>query len=90
MVDLSGLIASRTRALVGFFRIVGQIRALLGTDVQQSSTAVDYLQKREGLREVDRDGDLGEVLADAVLHDAPQREGDVRLVWDSVSGQGEN
>ena len=39
-----------------------------------------HLQEGEGLGEVDRDWYLGEVLANAVLHDAPQGEGDVRLV----------
>lgn len=30
-----------------------------------------------------RHGDFGELLADAVLHDAPQIEGVVGLVWDT-------
>ena len=43
----------------------------------------ESLQEAQGLREVDWDGNLGQILPDTVLHDAPQAEGNVWLVRNS-------
>ena len=41
---------------------------------------VQSLQEAQGFREVYWNGNLGEVLPDTILHDAPQAEGNVWLV----------
>lgn len=41
------------------------------------------LQHGQRLAEIHRHGYFGQILAYAVLHDAPQVEGVVRLVWDT-------
>ena len=43
----------------------------------------ESLKETQGLGEVDRDGNLGQILPDTVLHDAPQTEGNVWLVRNS-------